>query len=113
MTMDRDERFERLRTQYTQSLPAKREALAAAWHAFAARPDDAGLRHELAMQLHRLSGSAGAYGHASIGACARTADQLIGDAAIGDVQRQLPAFEARVQAVLDELANTIAATPPA
>lgn len=113
MTTDRDQRFERLRTQYTQSLPAKHAALTAAWHAFAATPEDASLRRELSMQLHRLSGSAGAYGHDAIGARARAADQLVGDAARGDVRQQLPVFEARVQAVLDELANTIASAPPA
>lgn len=105
---DRDERFQRLRMQYAQSLPGKRAALAEAWRAFVAAPDDAALQRELSTQLHRLAGSAGAYGYEALGTHARAADRLAGDApARGDAR----AFDAGVQAVLDALSDAIASSP--
>lgn len=104
---DPDERFQRLRMQYAQSLPAKRAALAEAWRAYLAAPDDAALQRELSMQLHRLAGSAGAYGYEAVGVRARAADRLAGDA---QARADARALDAGVQAVLDALSDAIASS---
>ncbi len=108
---DRDHRFERLRVQYAQSLPAKREALVQAWRAFEAAPHEEARLRELATLLHRLSGSAGAYGYERIGLQARAADRLIDTAPTGDPLQWIHALAATVQALLDDLASAIAALP--
>jgi CheY-like chemotaxis protein len=78
-TSDFEFRLQLLRERYANSLGQKRAALALAWQAFAADPRDAALRRELSMQLHRLCGSAGAYGYDDIGGCACSADRLVGE----------------------------------
>lgn len=78
-TSDFEIRLQLLRERYAASLGPKRAALAQAWQAFAADPRDAAARRELSMQLHRLCGSAGAYGYADIGASACAADRLVGE----------------------------------
>ena len=78
-TSDFEFRLQLLRERYANSLGQKRAALAEAWQAFAADPRDIALRRELSMQLHRLCGSAGAYGYADIGEMACAADQLVGE----------------------------------
>lgn len=78
-TSDFEFRLQLLRERYANSLGHKRAALAQAWQAFAADPRDVALRRELSMQLHRLCGSAGAYGYAEIGESACAADRLVGE----------------------------------
>jgi len=78
-TSDFEFRLQLLRERYASSLGQKRAALSQAWQAFAAAPRDAALRRELSMQLHRLCGSAGAYGYAEIGENACAADRLVGE----------------------------------
>lgn len=78
-TSDFEFRLQLLRERYASSLGHKRAALAQAWQAFAADRGDAAARRELSMQLHRLCGSAGAYGYAEIGASACAADRLVGE----------------------------------
>lgn len=78
-TSDFESRLKLLRDRYTASLPHKRAALGEAWQAFAADPGDRALRRELSMQLHRLSGSAGAYGYEAVGIAAAEADGLVGE----------------------------------
>lgn len=111
---DTDDRLELLRRRYVHSFPAKRAALADAWLAFVALPDDPARARELSMQVHRLCGSAAAYGYVRLGECACAADRLVGDelavprfAGAARVQH----FEAVVRAVLDELAAVAACEP--
>jgi CheY-like chemotaxis protein len=74
---DSSERFELLRARYAASLDDKQRALAQVWSAFAAAPTDAAIRAELQQQLHRLCGSAHAYGYAMVGDHACAADSLM------------------------------------
>ena len=67
-----------LRERYAASFAAKRDALDAAWTAFAASPDEAGAR-AVRHLAHRLSGSAPAYGYDTLGAFARDIDALLTD----------------------------------
>lgn len=109
---DRDQRFEQLRVQYARSLQDKRAALEHAWRAFEAAPRNDSLRRELATLLHRLAGSAGAYGFASIGERARAADGCMTGQLARDGSADADGLGARVQGVLDELADAIAGLPP-
>ncbi|MBA8882816.1 hypothetical protein [Dokdonella fugitiva] len=108
---DTDHRFELLRRRYAQSFAAKRAALADAWLAFVAMPDDAERARELSMQVHRLCGSAAAYGYLRLGECACAADRLVGDELaaprLAGAER-MGHFEAAVRAVIDELAAAAA-----
>jgi len=105
---DTDHRLERLHQRYANSLRAKSAALADAWRAFAASPDDAACARELSMQVHRLCGSAAAYGYRRLGESACAADRLIAD----ELAMQEPSsgdalvrrFASGVQDVLAELA---------
>ncbi|MBA8887584.1 chemotaxis protein histidine kinase CheA [Dokdonella fugitiva] len=111
---DTDHRLELLRRRYAHSFPAKRAALADAWLAFVAMPDDPARARELSMLVHRLCGSAAAYGYTRLGECACAADRLVGDELAAP--RLAPAarvghFEAVVRAVLDELAAAVACDP--
>ena len=73
---DSSPRFAELHARYAASLPAKRRALDAAWQAFASAPDEGTFR-ELQLAVHRLAGSARAYGYVSLGARAQAADALL------------------------------------
>ena len=66
-------RFEQLRVRYAQSLPSKHSALGDAWRAFEADPDATNGR-ELQMMVHRLAGSAPAYGYPVLGQLASSID---------------------------------------
>lgn len=81
--MDFDDRLELLRARYLASLPSKRDQVAKAWSALRAAPADAMARSELRTLLHRLAGSAPAYGHAELGGLAAEASQQLGDAGVG------------------------------
>ena len=54
-------------------------ALAAAWEAWRASDGSPAQLRELAMQAHRLAGSAGSYGYDEIGARAGALDRLVAD----------------------------------
>ncbi|MEO7324864.1 MAG: response regulator [Dokdonella sp.] len=71
------ERFDLLRQRYAGLLSEKQRVMTQAWAAFAAMPSDAGARGELQQQLHRLCGSAQAYGYADLGKHACSADSLL------------------------------------
>jgi CheY-like chemotaxis protein len=71
------ERFELLRARYAASLDDKQRSLAQAWSTFAAAPSDSAVRTELQQQLHRLCGSAHAYGYVLLGDHACVADGLM------------------------------------
>lgn len=105
---DTDDRLERLHQRYASSLRAKSAALADAWRVFAASPDDAACARELSMQVHRLCGSAAAYGYRRLGECACAADRLIaGELAAltcAHGEALVRRFATSVQDVLGELA---------
>jgi CheY-like chemotaxis protein len=113
---DTDHRLEQLRRRYVNSFPAKRAALAEAWRTFCGAPDDPAAQSELSMQVHRLCGSAGAYGYPRLGECACAADRLIGDELMATAPPRgselVWRFEACVQAVLAELAAFADSTQP-
>jgi HPt (histidine-containing phosphotransfer) domain-containing protein len=98
-----------LHARYAQSFASKHAKLAAAWRAFAEAAGAAN-RDELRQQVHRLAGSAPAYGYAGLGSLARDIDRQFAewDRARSDL-RCNPADFARhlaapVQALLDCLA---------
>ncbi|MFC5489171.1 response regulator [Dokdonella soli] len=104
--------FERLRENYAGSLAHKRRSLARAWSAFAVNPHEGAVRRDLFTQIHRLCGSAPAYGYERLGDQARVADELMREwEALPPPQRAAPAdlaarLAAPVRAVLDELDRT-------
>lgn len=75
--IDSSQRFDDLRARYAGSLKRKQQALGVAWREFVAAPEEDGLRRELQLQIHRLAGSALAYGYERIGESARVADGLL------------------------------------
>ncbi len=101
------EHFELLRARYARSLGEKQESLSRAWAAFAGAPSDATVRSILQQQLHRLCGSAQAYGHARLGSMACAADSTMRQwQALTVSLRETPAtlldrMEVPVQSVLD------------
>lgn len=111
--IDSSQRFDDLRARYAASLKRKQQALAAAWRDLAAAPDDDALRRELQLQIHRLAGSALAYGYERIGESARAADVVLhGWEALAPPLRDTPAglverLAAPVQALLDDLGGAI------
>jgi CheY-like chemotaxis protein len=74
---DSSTRFEWLRLRYADSLAGKQATLAQAWAACGAAPGDPRARGDLQQQLHRLCGSAHAYGYAQLGDDACSADSLM------------------------------------
>lgn len=71
------DRLQELRRRYAQSLPAKAAELTVAWQGFRADPA-AGLA-ELHQIVHRLAGSASAYGFDELGAIAQRADGIFSE----------------------------------
>jgi CheY-like chemotaxis protein len=102
-----DDRLQLLRTRYAGSLAAKRDALANAWRDFLGASADPVCRRELTAQVHRLCGSAAAYGYVELGERACVADRLLG----GPAPTPVPAvLDAPLQAVIDALDRAIAST---
>jgi len=71
--LDSSQRFALLRTRYTQSLASKHVALEEAWRAFDTAANEATAR-ELQVLVHRLAGSAPAYGYGPLGMLASAID---------------------------------------
>lgn len=111
--IDSSHRFDDLRVRYAGSLKRKQQALAVAWRELAAAPDEDHLRRELQLQIHRLAGSALAYGYERIGESARAADIVLHgwDALApplrGEPRELLGRLDAPVQALLDDLDSAI------
>jgi len=74
---DSSTRFDWLRLRYADSLAAKQTALEEAWAALAATPKDNAARAHVQQLLHRLCGSAHAYGYEQLGDDACAADSLL------------------------------------
>ncbi|MBL8297590.1 MAG: Hpt domain-containing protein [Rhodanobacteraceae bacterium] len=71
------DKLEELRQRYWRSLPRKAEDLQGQWQRVQLQPQERTFLAELHMQVHRLSGSAPAYGFDTIGALARPIDQQL------------------------------------
>lgn len=102
MDTDFDQRLALLRSRYVESLPSKQSHLLEAWMAFRQAPGDEAARMHLRTLLHRLAGSAPAYGYAAIGEVAASASHCLGVEDLGDlsvdevatlVERLLPMIE--------------------
>ena len=70
---------EKLQLRYAASLAQKHAELSRAWAALQAQPDDIALGEELNSRLHRLSGSAGAYGYLRLGEVAQRLNERLRD----------------------------------
>lgn len=111
--IDSSQRFDDLRARYASSLKRKQQALAVAWREFSAAPDEDGLRRDLQLQIHRLAGSALAYGYERIGESARAADSLLhgwealAPALRGAPQELVRRLDAPLQILLNDLEGAI------
>lgn len=115
------DKLDELRLRYLRSLPQKGEDIRAQWDLLRQRPHERALLTELHQQVHRLSGSAPAYGFDDIGALARPLDQRLsewlraGDGerdAVGDMVGSLAVPVAALAQAL-RLAGEADAPPPA
>lgn len=113
---DSSKRFEFLRSRYARSLVSKHAVLAEAWRAFADTADERNAR-SLQILVHRLTGSAPAYGYAELGARAGAVDRELADwdetepsarDSPGELARRL---SAPMQALIESLAHHAAAAP--
>lgn len=113
-TQDAEKRFRQLRERYAASLGHKRCELERVWSAFVAAPDDAHARQELHTHVHRLSGSARAYGYEQLGSCAQAADHLLSEWLVfAEPLRDTPAaLASRLAAPVRILLDALGATPP-
>lgn len=99
-----------LHQRYRESLPLKHAEIGAQWQALQADPGNCAALQKLQQLLHRLAGSAGAYGYNTIGNLARDADAMIilrndplaGDSCALAFTRRL---DAPVQRLLHQLAD--------
>lgn len=66
-----------LTADYRSKLPRRRLALLALWQRLPADTDARGIAPELRLQVHRLAGSAGAYGFDRLSQAARVVDQAL------------------------------------
>lgn len=107
---DSSPRFALLRARYARSLASKHVALVQAWRAFASDADAATAR-ELQGLVHRLAGSAPAYGYAALGARASAVDRELMDWEGAEPRRRDTAGELAqrlsmpMQALIDRLAQ--------
>jgi HPt (histidine-containing phosphotransfer) domain-containing protein len=72
-------RYEELKQRYALALPQKAVDIEAAWTAFCADPADAAGLGRLHQAVHRLSGSAPAYGFEDVGAAAQSVDAVFSE----------------------------------
>ncbi|MDW8480241.1 MAG: response regulator [Xanthomonadales bacterium] len=66
-----------LTADYRQKLPRRRRALAALWARLPHDDEQLGVCSELRLQVHRLAGSAGAFGFDALSRAARRVDQIL------------------------------------
>jgi len=72
-------RYEALKERYALALPQKAADIEAAWTAFCADPTDVAGRSRLHQAVHRLSGSAPAYGFEDLGVAAQGVDTVFSE----------------------------------
>lgn len=70
--------FDPLRERYADSIPCKRDEIARAWDALAAAPDDEASLRDVHSRVHRLAGSASAYGFVELAGAAAAVDRMLG-----------------------------------
>ena len=110
VTNEVDHRLQLLRARYAGSLAAKRDALVNAWQGCVGESAGVASRRELAVQVHRLCGSAAAYGYGELGECACAADRLLAS----PVSPAPDALSTAMHALIDALkyaAASVQATP--
>jgi chemotaxis protein histidine kinase CheA len=73
------DRFDELKQRYAQALPDKADQIDTAWQRFVADPANVDARRELHQIVHRLSGSAAAYGFEELGDLAQAVDSVFSD----------------------------------
>ena len=103
------DRMEELRQRYAQSLPQKGRDIERQWQACRAAPDDRRALVELHQSVHRLSGSAPAYGFDELGALAQPIDATLAEWLGRNADAREPAdllrvIEPRVRALVTALA---------
>jgi len=96
--------LEALHARYAASLMAKRDEMMKAWRAARAAPDDAEACAALHTRLHRLCGSAPAYGYARLGDLACEAERRLRSFGVGDA-----ALVGQMERLLEEIAGVAAA----
>src|SRR6185436_2412044 len=102
------DRFEELKLRYARSLSQKATELATAWIEFSADPDDAQARRTLHQCVHRLSGSAPAFGLEELGDAAQLVDGQFSDwMAVPEFERLTPPLLQR--AIATDMTNLLAA----
>lgn len=106
---DFNHRLDLLRERYSASLPSKREALVQAWKAVQADPADAAHFNQLQTLVHRLAGSAAAYGYEELGELAGVVNALLKDSRLMPDLREA---SASVGPAVTRLFKTMAAAVP-
>lgn len=112
--------FDLLHQRYVDSFVRKRDEIEQAWKRMLLMPDEEAARADLQRLVHRLSGSAPAYGFETLGASARAVDERLADWLRTPAHRREPAItlasdlQAPIQNLLAAFAaQTPAKTPPA
>lgn len=103
------DKLDELRLRYWRSLPQKAEDLLGHWHRVQQRPDERAPVVEFQQQVHKLSGSAPAYGFDEIGALARPLDHRLAEWLRGDETDVQPSAEVMTAALAGAVAALIAA----
>ncbi|UXI69189.1 Hpt domain-containing protein [Tahibacter amnicola] len=104
------DRLDELRHRYAKSLPQKGRDLDAAWRRWLASLEDRDALADLHQHVHRLSGSAPAYGFEDLGALAQPLDAMFAEWINADPAQRLPAraladrMASRMQALVQALA---------
>lgn len=85
------DRFEELKERYAHSLSQKATELEDVWQQFAQNPYDTQARRAMHQCVHRLSGSAPAFGFERLGDAAQAVDSLLSDwLALSEFERSSP-----------------------
>lgn len=112
------DKLEELRLRYLHSLPQKAADVRAQLQRLQQQPDERALLVELHQQVHRLSGSAPAYGFDAIGALARPIDQRLSEWLRNDdpeIRTAAAVLVATLSGPVDALAEALASatdSPP-
>jgi chemotaxis protein histidine kinase CheA len=103
------DKLDELRLRYWRSLPQKAQDLQAHWQRVQQRPDERAPVVEFQQQVHKLSGSAPAYGFDAIGALARPVDHRLSEWLRGDDAEAAPDAQTLFRLLASPVAALIAA----
>lgn len=103
------DKLDELRLRYWHSLPQKADDLFGQWQRVLQHPDERAPMAEFQQQVHRLSGSAPAYGFDEVGALARPLDQRLAEWLRGDDADARPSVGEMTAALAGPVAALIAA----